>query len=62
MSPFAPAGAVVGRGDELSLLTDLLRESAQGAGSAVMTEGEPGIGKSTLAATSLGDRPVRTPN
>jgi DNA-binding CsgD family transcriptional regulator len=48
MPPLTPAGALVGRESELSRLTDLLRDLARGNGSAVLVEGEPGIGKSTL--------------
>jgi DNA-binding CsgD family transcriptional regulator len=48
MPPVTPAGAIVGRESELSRLTDLLRDLARGTGSAVLIEGEPGIGKSTL--------------
>src|SRR5580704_12053327 len=54
MPPGTPAGALVGRDSELVLLTGLVREVARGRGSAVLIEGEPGIGKSTLvrAATA----------
>ena len=48
MPPVTPAGAIVGRESELSRLTDLSRDLARGTGSAVLIEGEPGIGKSTL--------------
>src|SRR5215469_9797832 len=47
MPPVAPAG-FVGREAELSVLTGFLRELPRGTGSAVLIEGEPGIGKSTL--------------
>jgi DNA-binding CsgD family transcriptional regulator len=53
MSPSIAAGAasssLLGREQELSLLTSLLRDLERGTGTAVLIEGEPGIGKSTLA-------------
>jgi DNA-binding CsgD family transcriptional regulator len=54
MHPVTPAGALVGRDSEMALLTGLIREVARGRGSAVLIEGEPGIGKSVLvrAATA----------
>jgi DNA-binding CsgD family transcriptional regulator len=54
MNPVTPAGGLVGRDSEMVLLTGLVREVARGRGSAVLIEGEPGIGKSTLvrAATA----------
>ncbi|MGH3205615.1 MAG: ATP-binding protein [Streptosporangiaceae bacterium] len=54
MHPVTPAGALVGRDSEMALLTGLVREVARGQGSAVLIEGEPGIGKSVLvrAATA----------
>jgi DNA-binding CsgD family transcriptional regulator len=51
MPPVTPVGTLVGRESELSRLTDLLRDLARGTGSAVLIEGEPGIGKSTLVKT-----------
>jgi DNA-binding CsgD family transcriptional regulator len=48
MPPVTPAGTLVGRESELSRLTGLLRDLVRGTGSAVLIEGEPGIGKSTL--------------
>jgi len=47
MPPVAPTD-FVGREAELSVLTGFLRELPRGTGSAVLIEGEPGIGKSTL--------------
>ncbi len=48
MQPVAAAGGLVGRDSEMTLLTGLVREVARGHGSAVLIEGEPGIGKSVL--------------
>ncbi|MBO0801637.1 MAG: AAA family ATPase [Nocardiopsaceae bacterium] len=54
MTPVPPAGALVGRDEELNLLHGLLRAAAKGRGSAVLIEGEPGIGKSALARSVMG--------
>jgi DNA-binding CsgD family transcriptional regulator len=56
MPPVTPAGALVGRNSEMALLTGLIKEVARGRGSAVLIEGEPGIGKSALvrAAVAVG--------
>jgi DNA-binding CsgD family transcriptional regulator len=48
MPPLPPPSAVVGRDDELAVLTGLLREVSRGRGCSLLIEGEPGIGKSTL--------------
>jgi DNA-binding CsgD family transcriptional regulator len=48
-----PAGTLIGRGSELELLGELMREVAAGHGSAVLVEGEPGIGKSALVRAAL---------
>jgi DNA-binding CsgD family transcriptional regulator len=55
MPPVTVAGTLVGRDHEISLLRGLVREVAKGRGNCVLIEGEPGIGKSTLArvATTL---------
>jgi DNA-binding CsgD family transcriptional regulator len=53
MQPVSPAGALAGRANELSLLDGYLRELARGSGNAVLIEGEPGIGKTTLVRTAL---------
>jgi DNA-binding CsgD family transcriptional regulator len=47
------AGALVGRDSELATLVRLVREVAAGRGGAVLIEGEPGIGKSTLVRAAL---------
>jgi DNA-binding CsgD family transcriptional regulator len=54
MNPVTPAGGLVGRDSEMALLIGFVREVARGRGSAVLIEGEPGIGKSALvrAATA----------
>jgi DNA-binding CsgD family transcriptional regulator len=49
MPPVTLAGALVGRDREVALLRGLVREVAKGRGNCVLIEGEPGIGKSTLA-------------
>ena len=50
MHPVTPAGVLAGRADELALLDGYLRDLARGGGNAVLIEGEPGIGKTTLVA------------
>ena len=52
-----PAGALVGRDSEMALLTGLLKAVARGHGSAVLVEGEPGIGKSALVRAALTGAP-----
>jgi DNA-binding CsgD family transcriptional regulator/tetratricopeptide (TPR) repeat protein len=53
MRPVTPAGVLAGRDDELALLSGLLRDLAQGTGSAVLIEGEPGIGKTALIRAAV---------
>ncbi len=53
MSPVTAAAVLVGRDHELALLDGLLREAARGRGSAVLIEGEPGIGKSALVHAAV---------
>jgi DNA-binding CsgD family transcriptional regulator len=48
MSSVPPAAALLGRDNELAVLTGLLREVSRGHGSPLLIEGEPGIGKSAL--------------
>jgi len=55
MHPVTPAGALVGRDSEMALLTGLIKEAAQGRGSSVLIEGEPGIGKSALVRAALAE-------
>ena len=53
MHPVTPAGVLAGRDDELALLDGLLTDLARSSGSAVLIEGEPGIGKTALVRTAL---------
>jgi DNA-binding CsgD family transcriptional regulator/tetratricopeptide (TPR) repeat protein len=48
MAPSIAPSTLLGRERELTQLTGLLRELMRGTGGAVLIEGEPGIGKSTL--------------
>ena len=57
MHPVTSAGVLAGRVDELALLDGCLRDLAQGDGNAVLIEGEPGIGKTTLVRTALASLP-----
>ncbi len=57
MHPVIPAGALVGRDNEMALLTGLIREAARGRGSSLLIEGEPGIGKSALVRTAVAQAP-----
>jgi tetratricopeptide (TPR) repeat protein/transcriptional regulator with XRE-family HTH domain len=47
------AGALLGRDSELAMLAGLVAALDAGQGSAVMIEGEPGIGKSALAEAAV---------
>jgi DNA-binding NarL/FixJ family response regulator/tetratricopeptide (TPR) repeat protein len=49
------ADALVGRDSEVAMLAGLIRKVAGGHGSAVLIEGEPGIGKSTMVRTALAE-------
>ena len=53
MSPVTSAGVLIGRDSEMTMLTGLLKEVALGHGSAVLIEGEPGIGKSALVRAAV---------
>src|SRR5215471_18852180 len=57
MSPVPAATTLVGRDDELALLDGLLREAARGRGSAILIEGEAGIGKSVLVQAAVAAAP-----
>jgi len=57
MPPVTPAGALVGRDSEITLLTELVREVSAGRGSSVLIEGEPGIGKSALVRAVVAGAP-----
>ncbi len=57
MHPVTPAGVLAGRADELALLDGYLRDLARGGGNAVLIEGEPGIGKTTLVRTAIASLP-----
>src|ERR1700728_4459517 len=57
MYPVTPAGVLAGRADELALLDGYLRDLARGGGNAVLIEGEPGIGKTTLVRTAIASPP-----
>ena len=50
-TPSQPTRPTVGRARELSELEELLERAAAGTGSVAMLTGEPGIGKTRLAAT-----------
>ncbi len=58
MHPVTAAGVLAGRSEELALLDGFLRELARGSGNAVLIEGEPGIGKTSLMRTALGRLPA----
>ncbi len=55
MPAVTQACALVGRDSELATLVGLVKEVAAGRGGAVLVEGEPGIGKSTLVRAALAD-------
>jgi DNA-binding CsgD family transcriptional regulator/tetratricopeptide (TPR) repeat protein len=57
MLPVTPAGVLVGRDSEMSVLAGLVRDVARGQGSSVLIEGEPGIGKSALVQAALAKGP-----
>jgi DNA-binding CsgD family transcriptional regulator len=57
MHPVTPTGLLAGRADELALLDGYLRDLARSGGNAMLIEGEPGIGKTTLVRTALNNAP-----
>jgi DNA-binding CsgD family transcriptional regulator len=57
MHPVTPAGALVGRDSEMTLLTGLIKELARGRGGSLLIEGEPGIGKSALVRAAVAGAP-----
>ena len=57
LPPVTLAGALVGRGSEMALLTGLVNEVARGRGGSVLIEGEPGIGKSALVRAAVAEAP-----
>ncbi|HEU5387937.1 MAG TPA: AAA family ATPase [Streptosporangiaceae bacterium] len=57
MHPVTPAGPLVGREREMSLLTGMVKEVSLGRGGVVLIEGEPGIGKSALVRAAVADSP-----
>ena len=57
MHSVTPAGSLVGRDNEIALLTGLIKEAARGRGGVVLIEGEPGIGKSALVRTVTAEAP-----
>jgi predicted ATPase len=56
MPPVTAAGVLAGRVEELTLLEDLLAGLARGSGSALLIEGEPGIGKTSLVRAATRPR------
>ncbi len=48
---------MVGRDNEMALLTGLIRDAARGCGGSVLIEGEPGIGKSALVRAAVAGAP-----
>ncbi len=53
--PLSMDGLLIGRDDEIALLTSRVREVAAGQGQAVLIEGEPGIGKTALVRTACAE-------
>jgi DNA-binding CsgD family transcriptional regulator/tetratricopeptide (TPR) repeat protein len=54
--PIVPRGsALIGRDAEVAMLVSLVTEVTAGRGGAVLVEGEPGIGKSSLVRTALAE-------
>jgi DNA-binding CsgD family transcriptional regulator len=57
MHPVTSPDVLAGRADELARLDGYLRDLARGDGNAVLIEGEPGIGKTTLVRAALASVP-----
>jgi DNA-binding CsgD family transcriptional regulator len=57
MPSLPPASMLIGRDREITMLTGLIRKVAKRRGSAVLIEGEPGIGKSALVRAVLKEAP-----
>jgi DNA-binding CsgD family transcriptional regulator len=56
--PLLPSsGTLVGRDREITMLAGLVKKVARGRGSAVLIEGEPGIGKSALVRAAVAEAP-----
>ncbi|MFI5064361.1 MAG: AAA family ATPase [Streptosporangiales bacterium] len=55
MPALAPGGLLVGRDHEFTRLAGCVSEATAGRGSAVLIEGEPGIGKSTLVRAACAE-------
>ncbi len=55
MAPATPTGDLVGRDDEMTLLSGLVKQLSLGRGSSVLIEGEPGIGKSALVKAAIAE-------
>jgi hypothetical protein len=57
MHRVTPVGVLTGGADEPALLDGYSRDLARGDGNAVLIEGEPGIGKTTLVRPALASLP-----
>ena len=53
--PLSMDSLLIGRDDEIALLTSCVSEVAAGQGRAVLIEGEPGIGKTVLVRTACAE-------
>src|ERR1700760_1026455 len=58
MPPVTQADTLIGRDNERALLTELVKELSVGRGAAMLIEGEPGIGKSTLVRAVVAEAPA----
>jgi DNA-binding CsgD family transcriptional regulator len=57
MPSLPPAGELIGRDREMTMLAGLIRKVGRGRCGAVLVEGEPGIGKSALVRAALAEAP-----